>query len=147
MRLVSFRDPDALHPDVTNADVVRTETGDSAVKSGVVLADEVVDLTDPALGLPGDMAVLLGRGAEALAVAARAPSSRARRYPLAALRLLAPVPVPPKVMGIGMNYGAHVAELGRARAPGLFQQTAHVRDRDGRPHRGARRLAPGRLRG
>jgi 2-keto-4-pentenoate hydratase/2-oxohepta-3-ene-1,7-dioic acid hydratase in catechol pathway len=61
------------------------------------------------------MAVLLGRGAEALAVAARAPSSRARRYPLAALRLLAPVPVPPKVLGIGMNYGAHVAELGRAR--------------------------------
>jgi len=115
MRLVSFRDPEAEHPDVPKADVVRTGAGDSAAKSGVVTTDEVVDLTDPVLGLPGDMAVLLGRGAEALAVAARAPSSRARRYPLAALRLLAPVPVPPKVLGIGMNYGAHVAELGRAR--------------------------------
>jgi 2-keto-4-pentenoate hydratase/2-oxohepta-3-ene-1,7-dioic acid hydratase in catechol pathway len=61
------------------------------------------------------MAQLLAAGAEALARAAGAAGSAARRLPRATVRLLAPVPRPPKVMGLGMNYGAHVAELGRPR--------------------------------
>jgi len=78
----------------------------------VVAGDEMVDLTDPAVGLPGDMARLLASGAGALEAAARAPGGRGRRWPLEAVRLLAPVPAPPKVLAIGMNYRDHVAELG-----------------------------------
>jgi 2-keto-4-pentenoate hydratase/2-oxohepta-3-ene-1,7-dioic acid hydratase in catechol pathway len=105
VRLVSFVDGDG-----TEAAPVS-----GPVRTGVVHGDEVVDLTDAAVGLPGDMAQLLAAGAEALARAAGAAGSAARRLPRATVRLLAPVPRPPKVMGLGMNYGAHVAELGRER--------------------------------
>lgn len=83
------------------------------VRTGVVAGEEVVDLTDPAVGLPGDMTELLGAGDAALGIARRAPATGARRIPLDQLQLLAPVPLPPKVLAIGMNYAAHVAELGR----------------------------------
>jgi len=97
MRLVSF-----------------VETSSPAVvRTGVLEGDEVVDLTDPAVALPGDGAALLALGEPALARAAGAAASGARRLAWDALDLLAPVPAPPKVLGIGMNYGAHVAELGR----------------------------------
>jgi 2-keto-4-pentenoate hydratase/2-oxohepta-3-ene-1,7-dioic acid hydratase in catechol pathway len=103
MRLVSFRDTTVgNHP-----------SADATARTGVVVGDEVVDLTDPAVGLPGAMADLLGGGAAAMDRAAGAGATRARRRPLEAVVLLAPVPRPPKVMGIGMNYGAHVAEMGR----------------------------------
>lgn len=82
-------------------------------RTGVVAGDELVDLTDPAVGLPGDMAALLAAGQPATDRAAAAPVTGARRWPLEAVRLLAPVPLPPKVLAIGMNYRAHVAELGR----------------------------------
>jgi 2-keto-4-pentenoate hydratase/2-oxohepta-3-ene-1,7-dioic acid hydratase in catechol pathway len=103
MRLVSFS-----HRDERN----RTP-GAAAPHTGVVVGDEVVDLSDPAVGLPGDMAELLGAGTEAMERATGAPATGARRHPLATVTLLAPVPRPPKVMGLGMNYGAHVAEMGR----------------------------------
>ena len=105
MRLVSF-----LHRDRQTA-----EPDPAAARTGVVVDDEVVDLTDPAVGLPGDMAELLVAGPDALDRASAAPATAARRHPLATVRLLAPVPRPPKVMGIGMNYAAHVAEMGRPR--------------------------------
>ena len=85
------------------------------VRTGVLVGDEVVDLTDPGVGLPGDMADLLAHGPAALTAAAGAGATAAARYPLASVTLLAPVPRPAKVMGIGMNYGAHVAEMGRER--------------------------------
>jgi 2-keto-4-pentenoate hydratase/2-oxohepta-3-ene-1,7-dioic acid hydratase in catechol pathway len=102
MRLVSFGGGD-------------DPAGDLSARTGMVVGDEVVDLTDSAVGLPSDMADLLAAGTEALDRARTAPSTAARRHPLAAVRLLAPVPRPPKVMGLGMNYGAHVAEMGRPR--------------------------------
>ncbi len=105
MRLVSF-----LHRDRQTA-----EPDPAAARTGVVVDDDVIDLTDPVVGLPGDMAELLGAGPDALDRASAAPATAARRHPLATVRLLAPVPRPPKVMGIGMNYGAHVAEMGRPR--------------------------------
>ncbi len=104
MRLVSFSDRDP-----------QTADPGPSTRTGVVVGDDVIDLTDPAVGLPGDMSDLLAAGADALERAAGAPATGARRLPLATVRLLAPVPRPPKVMGIGMNYGAHVAEMGRPR--------------------------------
>lgn len=83
------------------------------VRTGLLLADEVLDLTDPEVGLPADMAALLAGGPPALAMASDAARGPARRWPLERVRLHAPVVSPPKVLAIGMNYRAHVEELGR----------------------------------
>jgi 2-keto-4-pentenoate hydratase/2-oxohepta-3-ene-1,7-dioic acid hydratase in catechol pathway len=82
-------------------------------RPGLVVGDEVVDLSDPAVGLPVDMAQLLSLGPDALDRARQAPSGNAARYPLASVRRHAPVPQPPAILAIGMNYRAHVAEMGR----------------------------------
>ncbi|HVC68883.1 MAG TPA: fumarylacetoacetate hydrolase family protein [Acidimicrobiales bacterium] len=102
MRLASF---------VTTDDIAATV----GPRTGLLVGDEVVDLTDSVVGLPGDMAHLLAAGPGALDRAAGAAATAAVRHPLAAITLLAPVPRPAKVMGLGMNYGAHVAEMGRPR--------------------------------
>jgi 2-keto-4-pentenoate hydratase/2-oxohepta-3-ene-1,7-dioic acid hydratase in catechol pathway len=103
MRLVSFVDRETTEQAPVSG----------PARTGVVHGDDVIDLTDPVVGLPWDMAELLAAGSEALERVAGAPATAARRRPLGAVRLLAPVPRPPKVMGLGMNYGAHLAELGR----------------------------------
>jgi len=87
----------------------------SVVRTGVVIDGEVVDLTDPSVGLPGDMTEFLGAGPAALKRAAAATASQARRLPLDRVHLRPPVPRPPKVLGIGLNYAAHVAETGATR--------------------------------
>lgn len=71
-----------------------------------------MDLSGPEVGLPADMCDLLALGPEALERAGGAPRTRARRVPLASASLLAPVPRPPKVLAIGLNYRRHVAEMG-----------------------------------
>ncbi|HUZ09914.1 MAG TPA: fumarylacetoacetate hydrolase family protein [Acidimicrobiales bacterium] len=112
MRLVSFVPPSPQPPSGRSGP--RSAPADPVLpRTGVLAGDEIVDLTDPAVGLPGDLAALLGAGSAALALAGRAAASGARRFPAGSARLLAPVPVPPKVLAIGMNYRAHIAEMGR----------------------------------
>ena len=89
--------------------------GDDAVRTGLVVGDEVVDLTDPAVGLPGGMVALLTLGTDAAGALAAAPSSNARRVPLDLVRLVAPVPRPPSFLAIARNYDAHIRELGHER--------------------------------
>ena len=102
MRLLTCRAP------------VETAAGPTAlVCTAVADGDEVVDLTDPAVGLPGDMAALLALGKDGLDAARRAPATEARRWRLEEVEILAPVPLPPKVLAIGMNYRAHIEEMGR----------------------------------
>jgi 2-keto-4-pentenoate hydratase/2-oxohepta-3-ene-1,7-dioic acid hydratase in catechol pathway len=101
MRLVSF---------TPTSDGPATE---APPRPGLVIGDEVVDLSDPAIGLPADMAQLLALGPPGLDRARQAPNGAAARYPLASVRRHAPVPHPPNILAIGMNYGAHVAEMGR----------------------------------
>jgi 2-keto-4-pentenoate hydratase/2-oxohepta-3-ene-1,7-dioic acid hydratase in catechol pathway len=96
MRLVSFVEPDAP----------------SVVRTGLVVGEEVVDLTDPSVELPGDMTEFLVAGPAAFERAEAATTSTARRLALAEVRLRPPVPHPVKVLGIGLNYAAHVAETG-----------------------------------
>jgi 2-keto-4-pentenoate hydratase/2-oxohepta-3-ene-1,7-dioic acid hydratase in catechol pathway len=88
---------------------------DGTVRTGVVLGDEVVDLTDPAVGLPGAMTELLALGPGARDALARASSTVARRLALEDTLLLAPVPHPPSFLAIALNYGDHLRELGRER--------------------------------
>lgn len=85
------------------------------IRTGVVVGDEVVDLTDPVVGLPGDMAALLELGDGAMDAVRQAATSRARRLELAAVALLAPVPSPPSFLAIAKNYDAHIRELGHQR--------------------------------
>jgi 2-keto-4-pentenoate hydratase/2-oxohepta-3-ene-1,7-dioic acid hydratase in catechol pathway len=88
---------------------------DGVVRTGLVVDDEVVDLTDPAIGLPGDMVALLSLGADIGDALATAPSTRARRVALDDVSLTAPVPRPPSFLGIARNYAAHIDELGHER--------------------------------
>ncbi len=106
MRLVSFSPGDAAAPGVGAPPV-------TGVRTGLLLVDEVLDLTDPEVGLPADMATLLAGGTRSLAMAADAVRGPARRWPLEQVRLRAPVTSPPKVLAIGMNYRTHVEEMGR----------------------------------
>jgi 2-keto-4-pentenoate hydratase/2-oxohepta-3-ene-1,7-dioic acid hydratase in catechol pathway len=88
---------------------------DGGFRTGVMVGDEIVDLTDPLVGLPGDMVSLLALGEDGAAAADRAPASGARRIPVSDAHLAAPVPRPPSFLAIARNYDAHIAELGHER--------------------------------
>ncbi len=88
---------------------------DGAVRTGLVVGDEVLDLTDPLIGLPGDMVALLDLGQDGMAAAGRAWSSAARRIPVSEAHLMTPVPRPPSFLAIARNYDAHIAEQGQGR--------------------------------
>ena len=104
MRLATF-----LAPDETPAGPMTRQ------HTGVVDGDDLVDLTDPVIGLPADMPALLTLGDEAWERAATAAATSARRWGLEQVALLAPVTLPPKVLAIGRNYAAHAAEMGAER--------------------------------
>ena len=70
--------------------------------TGVVIDDQVADLGSV------DPIALLQAGAGSIAAAAEG----ARRVPLRDVRLLAPIPRPPKFLAIGLNYADHIAEAG-----------------------------------
>jgi 2-keto-4-pentenoate hydratase/2-oxohepta-3-ene-1,7-dioic acid hydratase in catechol pathway len=80
--------------------------------TGLVVGDEVVDLADPAVGLPSSLVDVLTLGDDARTVLERAGATGARRVPLATADLGAPVPRPPAFLGIARNYLDHIAEMG-----------------------------------
>jgi 2-keto-4-pentenoate hydratase/2-oxohepta-3-ene-1,7-dioic acid hydratase in catechol pathway len=81
----------------------------------VLVGDEVVDLADPSLEppLPSSMRELFLLGRDGLERARVAATGRAARHAVDEVRRHAPVQDPPAILAIGMNYRAHVAELGR----------------------------------
>jgi 2-keto-4-pentenoate hydratase/2-oxohepta-3-ene-1,7-dioic acid hydratase in catechol pathway len=85
---------------------------DERSSAGLVIGDEVVDLSDQVLGLPPSVVGVLALGDDARRALERAPASAARRVPLATVRLGAPVPRPPAFLGIARNYEDHIAEMG-----------------------------------
>ena len=96
--------------------LVSFSAADGVVRPGLLLGEEIVDLSDPATGLPGTMRAVLALGPPARAHAGmRAGDTSAVRYPVGEVRRHAPVPDPPTILGIGMNYHAHIAEMGRER--------------------------------
>jgi len=112
VRLASFTIEPADDRDEGAAEFEGHLHRDGEVRCGAVVGDEIVDLTTPGIGLPGDMIELLRSGQGALERAADA-ISEGQRLSLDEVRLLAPVPRPTKVLAIGMNYVDHVLELGR----------------------------------
>jgi len=72
--------------------------GDDTARAGEVRGEEVVAFAE-------------GTVLDRLATQDRAPAT-GPAYPLAEVRLLAPVPQPRAIFGIGRNYAAHARELG-----------------------------------
>ncbi len=93
--------------------LITFSTDDGVARPGLVVGDEVVDLADPALGLPASVRRLVALGRSGLERAGEAARSGAARHALSQVRRHAPVPDPPVILAIGMNYRAHVAEMGR----------------------------------
>jgi 2-keto-4-pentenoate hydratase/2-oxohepta-3-ene-1,7-dioic acid hydratase in catechol pathway len=107
MRLLSFSLP------ASSSEPPPPASEPPTARAGLVVGDEIVDLSDPAVGLPPDLAELVSAGPEALERARQAPLGGAARYHIDSVRRLAPIPHPPAILAIGMNYRAHVAEMGR----------------------------------
>ncbi|HJO24024.1 MAG: fumarylacetoacetate hydrolase family protein [Myxococcota bacterium] len=90
-----------------------TFTTSGAVRIGVVVGEEVVDLEAHAPGLPTEMIAFLEAGSDALQAAQRAVTTAGSRIPLDEVKLEAPLLRPPKILAIGLNYADHVKETGR----------------------------------
>jgi 2-keto-4-pentenoate hydratase/2-oxohepta-3-ene-1,7-dioic acid hydratase in catechol pathway len=86
---------------------------DGRPRPGLIVGDEVLDLSDAATGLPPSMREVLALGADGLDRIRSVASRRLERHDLSSVRRHAPVPDPPAILAIGMNYRAHVAEMGR----------------------------------
>lgn len=84
--------------------------------TGVLTNNGIIDLPTASGGeLPGEMIALLQLG-DASMTRAREVLAKAKSGPTVSLRearLLAPVPKPGKIIGIGLNYADHAAEGGR----------------------------------
>ena len=89
---------------------------------GVLRDDGVADMTGAYPSLRSALA------ADGLAFVASAAKDRAADFALADVHLLPPVPDPSKVICIGLNYGAHLAEGGEARPafPSVFTRFANT---------------------
>ena len=90
------------------------KTAGSNPRIGIVVADGIVDVSSHLPDAPADMIGLMAAWPTLQAKLA-ALVSRKADFPLAAVTLLAPVPRPGKILGIGLNYADHVAESGMAK--------------------------------
>ena len=87
---------------------------------GALVDRNVVDLNRADPGLPSDVVTLLRAGPSSLerarrvAAEAAADPSAAAVQPLTGVKLLAPIPRPPKIICVGLNYADHAAEAGLA---------------------------------
>jgi 2-keto-4-pentenoate hydratase/2-oxohepta-3-ene-1,7-dioic acid hydratase in catechol pathway len=95
--------------------VTFSEGTGARVRIGLVVGDGVVDLSVAAPALPTSMKGLIAAGPaaweQARTVAAAGVAGAGLK--LEAVRLLAPIPDPGKVLAIGLNYADHVAESGQ----------------------------------
>jgi 2-keto-4-pentenoate hydratase/2-oxohepta-3-ene-1,7-dioic acid hydratase in catechol pathway len=82
--------------------------------TGALTNNGIVDLPTASGGvLPGDMVALLQQGDDGVKRARDAAARSSSAISLKDARLLAPIPRPGKIIGIGLNYADHAAEGGR----------------------------------
>jgi 2-keto-4-pentenoate hydratase/2-oxohepta-3-ene-1,7-dioic acid hydratase in catechol pathway len=131
VRLVSYRD--ATGGGVRLGAVLgEAELVDLRAALAAVLAGAGGEADRSAEVVPSDMTAFLALGEASLVAAARAlafaaaPGREALRRPLAGVELLAPVPRPGKIIGVGRNYGEHAREVGgpKQEAPRIFFKPA-----------------------
>jgi 2-keto-4-pentenoate hydratase/2-oxohepta-3-ene-1,7-dioic acid hydratase in catechol pathway len=84
-----------------------------ATRIGVVVDDNVVDLSAAAPELPREMAAFLGEGSAAMERARKAAGQSGNRIALKQVKLEAPVMRPAEFLAVGLNYADHIAETGR----------------------------------
>src|SRR5579871_2637637 len=82
----------------------------AAAQLGVVTSDQIVPLNSAAPGLPSEMAGLIAAWPKLEATVRSIAQAGAGAVPLGAVRLLAPLRRPGKIMAIGLNYADHIAE-------------------------------------
>ena len=88
-----------------------TYTTGTKARLGAVRDDQVVDLAEASQGrLPADMLTFLEHGQGAMDLAREVLASAAHTLPLAQVKLLAPLPNPPKIVAVGLNYMDHCRE-------------------------------------
>lgn len=108
-----------------------TFAGSRGPRLGVISGDEVVDLSaagGDTAGLPASMIEFLALGAHGFDAARPIVERALRERPAGAVqalgttKLLAPIPRPGKIIGVGLNYNDHAAEVGRPKQsiPRLF---------------------------
>jgi 2-keto-4-pentenoate hydratase/2-oxohepta-3-ene-1,7-dioic acid hydratase in catechol pathway len=113
-----------VHEDIMRLATIQTPSGPRAA---VLLGDHYIDLHATRPDLPLSVRELLAAGAGMLRGAAEAAARPdAVRYPASSVKLLAPIPDPPKVICIGLNYRDHAAESGAPipKEPVLFSKFA-----------------------
>ena len=98
MKLISF-----IHQNSARTGALVTRDGQ----------ERVVDFSQAAPSLPGDMIGLLQGGESALTAARQAATDASSTLALEDVRLLAPIPRPGKIICIGLNYRDHAAETGQ----------------------------------
>ena len=130
MRLLSFRD-EAQGGARLGAMLGAAEVVD--LRSALAAAQEAAGEPDGAdAAIPSDMTAFLALGEASMAASARAlafaavPGREGLRRPLSGVALLAPVPRPGKILGVGRNYGEHAREVGgpKQEAPRIFLKPA-----------------------
>jgi 2-keto-4-pentenoate hydratase/2-oxohepta-3-ene-1,7-dioic acid hydratase in catechol pathway len=84
-----------------------------ATRIGLVVDDNVVDLSAAAPELPREMAAFLGEGNAAIERARKAAGQSGNRIALKQVKLEAPIMRPPEFLAVGLNYADHIAETGR----------------------------------
>jgi 2-keto-4-pentenoate hydratase/2-oxohepta-3-ene-1,7-dioic acid hydratase in catechol pathway len=91
-----------------------TFTYQNKTRIGAVVDDTVIDSLANA-EIPETMIDFLSVGAEALQAMQQLIDSGEHRIALAAVKLHAPIPRPPKYLAIVLNYADHIAETGKDR--------------------------------
>jgi 2-keto-4-pentenoate hydratase/2-oxohepta-3-ene-1,7-dioic acid hydratase in catechol pathway len=90
-----------------------TFTTGADARLGVLRGDAIVDLAEASEGhLPSDMLAYLQRGRSAMELACELAQQSQSKVALSEVKLLAPVPNPPKIVAVGMNYADHCREQG-----------------------------------
>jgi acylpyruvate hydrolase len=87
---------------------------DGAARCGVRRGESIVDLTVAAPDLPGDWPAIFAAGAMDRVAAAVQAAKDSALVPAASVSLLPPIPNPPKLPCIGLNYRSHAEEAGMA---------------------------------
>ena len=104
---------------------------DGERRVGALRDREVVDLNRADATLPIDVVALLEAGAATLERARRAVASAAAEsapvQSLEAVKLLAPIPRPPKIVCVGLNYADHVAEAAAHGRPPMEKPSVFIK--------------------
>ncbi len=103
----------------------KTESGSSV---GVLEDDKIIDLSRTAPDLPGNLVEIITGGSAMLERVRSAVHSapEAARIPLDEVELLPPIPQPPKIICMGLNFTDHAEEGGNPIPdyPAIFMRTA-----------------------